>query len=567
MEIERRIAGPRYSENSTHKTRYINLAGMYRNIVGRNLFSKDPRVLLTTFDRNQEEAVKTMQEWLNQELPRTEFGPTFRRIVHDALTSIGIAKVGIATPADAAMYSWRLEAGDPYFCRVDLDDFVFDTTARDFAEVGYIGYRFRAVKEAVESSKMFDKKGRQELMATKDRPYNEDGDERIRNIGRNSYEIPGEFEEMVDLWYMYCPRMKREMILSDNQIAGPSGTKHGVRTVPLFEREYIGHEKGPIRVLAYDWIPGNPFPKGPIQDIMDLDDAFNQSYRKLTRQAARLKEITVVRKGNQSDMAAIKESSDGDIVPVDNPEATKVIVQGGPNQALFLFMQKLMKDFSWAAGNLDVLGGLASQAETFGQEQLLANQSSGQVASMQDTTGNFAADIVESLGWLYWHHPQKVMQTKKALDTLPGIWVNQELHPWTNEDPNAMKRDGEMPQIKIDLYSLKHTTPERKASQITQVVTQVLAPMMTAAQQQGKAFNFSEFLETISTYWDLPELKKIMMTAEPPPEVETGKAAGTPTETTRNYVRRSTGGNSARAQEAQMEVAAEVGSNGRVNGY
>src|SRR3990167_2069692 len=131
----RRLAGNRYSPNAEQKKTYLNLISLYVNIVSRSLIANNPRVMLSTFDRAQKATVAASETWMNLELARQDFASVMKRVVIDAMFSIGICKVSLATPQESALFGWGIKARQPLVSRVNLDDFVFDHRARDFSEV------------------------------------------------------------------------------------------------------------------------------------------------------------------------------------------------------------------------------------------------------------------------------------------------------------------------------------------------------------------------------------------------------------------------------------------------
>jgi hypothetical protein len=152
-EAVRQQAGKHWSEEGTRERVPVNLIAQYINIVGESMVPENLRAMLSTFKREHRSTVSAMQAWANKQIQRMLLGNTLKRVVIDSLFSIGIAKVGLATPADAASFAWNLQAGQPFCERVDLDDFVFDIHARDFSECSFMGHRVRVPLDAVKDSK------------------------------------------------------------------------------------------------------------------------------------------------------------------------------------------------------------------------------------------------------------------------------------------------------------------------------------------------------------------------------------------------------------------------------
>lgn len=565
----RHLAGNRYSRNAARKVTYINLISLYVNIVSRNLISKNPRVSLSTFDKSNKPSVDAAESWINQELVRMDFASTMQRIVLDALFSVGIGKVCLATPEDAAVSGWGLQAGRPYISRVDLDDFVFDVRARDFSECTFLGHRYRAPLDVVRENPHFNKKARDRLKPSQEIQYNREGDERIFSIGRDFLGYDEDLYDMVDLWEFYLPREKLIKTFTEDDLSGPSSAWDGGEPIALGEKPWIGHDSGPYPILAFGIVPGNIFPKGPVLDLIDLHEGHNESYRKLMRQAANLKVVTACSRNNPEDGEALRTAKDQDSVPLFDPKAVSQVVQGGPHAGLWQWARSVSEDFMRMGGNLLTMGGLAPQAGTLGQEELLAQQSNGQVASMQDATAAFVTKCADCMLWYQWHDPELVMRAKMNDPNLPDLDTVREVHPWTAPshlpDPRTgqmrptMRRTASKPDIKIDPYSMRHATPQQKAKDLMSFLTQLYVPLAQLFQQQGIALDLNAFTGIFAKLIDSPDLQSVFSVQTPPPGTGNSPAGDSgprnPSSTSREYVRKDVGRGGAREDGMKMDNA------------
>ncbi len=546
----RRLAGNRYNR-AVEKTTYLNLVSLYTNIISRALIAANPRICLTTFNRQAMPIVNALESWANEEIQRMDLATTIRRGVVDSLFGLCIAKVGIASPEESALVNNGINVGSPFAQIVDLNDYVFDIHAHDLREASWQGHRYRAPLDVVHSNTRLNKK-RLDLKATAYNDYNFAGDAKITQLGM-SWAGPGgdEFEDMVDMWEIYVPRHQCIYTFSDEGLSGAA-------TEPLGEQEWIGPSTGPYRHLAMNLLPGNPFPKGPIQDVMDLDILANKIYRKLAWSAENQKEILLAM-GNTEVIDRIQKTPHGGATWVDRPEQVSVQTYGNINQGLFSMLKETIGRFSWLAGNLETIGGLAPQAGTLGQEELLAKQSNAQVSRMQDLTVSFVSDVFSDILWWHYHHPTKVMRTKYEQPGSPEYFVTRELHPWNGVGQMRRNIPWEDLQMRVDPFSIQHQTPQQRAMTIQGLVTSVFMPMAQIAQQQGIAFNFQEFLSIMAKYTDQPDLTRILSIQDPPPAEEgapegDGLLAGPGGETPRVQVstRRSLGPDSQASQEMRL---------------
>ena len=546
-EAVRHYVGSHWSPEGKAERVPINLIAQYISIVGRNLIAKNPRVMLATFDRSMKPTVSTMQTWCNQEIERQKLGTQFARIVLDALFSVGIAKVCLATPSDSAMRAFQTQAGQAVLSRVDLDDFVFDMHCRDFMEYGFAGHRFRAPLEVMREDKRIPTKLRGKLVASSDSYHNAQGDERISKLGRSTLAGDSEeFEDFGDFWEVYVPRHGLVYTFADDSLAGAAGS--GTYDEPLLTQKWLGPAAGPYHMLGFGIVPGNPMPKGPIQDLVDLHSFINQVYRKLMRQAERQKENTFVRGGASEDGSRIQEANDGDIIKTDSPESIATKTTGGPNQQNFMLFMNALEIFNQQAGNLRMLGGIATESKTATQDQMLNANAGRAMQDMQQTTTDFVATCLRSMCWYWWHDPLKVMRSTFSLPSLPEMQILRKIGPQDRQKGRFDDLD-----IRVDPYSLLHQTPQMRMGALNQVMTQIVMPMMPMLQQQGISVDLNIFLQKVAAYLDQPDLPEIL-TVRTPMQTEStqGVQPQGPANSTRTYERVSRPGTTDRGSMQQM---------------
>lgn len=259
------------------------------------------------------------------------------------------------------------------------------------------------------------------------------------------------------------------------------------------------------------------------------------------------------------------------MVPVSDPNSVKEITMGGPDAGLFAYNREQIAKFKEMGGNLDTLGGLASQAGTLGQEELLAQQSNGQIASKQDRTVTFVSEALDRLLWYFWHDPRLVMEAEVNDPNLPDVRAVRKVHPWNHPDEKAMRRVGKKPDVKIDPYTMRHTTPEKRAKDLLSVLTQVWVPLAQLAMQQGKALDMGALFSLLGKYMDQPDLQTIIQNfsqqpqqGDSPPSSATGPTK--PPQTERTYTRKDVGNNSARNDKMQSDNALAAAMAGSSNG-
>ncbi len=529
LHMVKQYIGARWNDEVGVQDEPVNLLAMYVSIVGRSLIAKNPRVMLSTFQKEMKPTVSAMQSWCNKEIERMYLADTLQRVVVDALFSVGICKVALATPADSAATSWYLRAGQPFAELVDLDDFVFDTHARDFSEVAFIGHRYRVPLDVVRDCNLYNKKRREKLTASTDPIYNNQGDQRLSSLGRQAVGETEEFEDLVDLWEVYLPRHRLVITLAAQDVVNIGDESDGEA---LREQNWIGPECGPYHLLSFGIVPGNAMPKGPIQDLTCLHEATNRTWRKAIRTIDRIKELFLYQGGPESQQR-INEASDGDAVPVDNPERIKQLVFSGTALGNLVTMCQALGDrFSKQAGNLDIMGGLAPQSGTATQDKMLDVNSSRSIMDMQDRTVTLTSKVLKSLCYYWKHDPYSTMTSQHSI---PGVAeVTREVTPQMRKQFKFEDMD-----IQVDPYSMQHQTPQSRMEKLNQIVQTIVIPLMGLMQQQGIAFDINAWLVKIGKYMDMPDLADIITIMEPTEVGGSGEpdAPGKPAQTQRTYTR------------------------------
>ncbi len=550
-EMVREYAGARWSENAARRPVPLNLLSLYVQIVGRSMISQNPRFNISTFDRAKKADVSKMEMWVNNRVEEMDLSDSLRRGVVDALFGMGVMKVALARPDDAMSSGWTIKAGMPFAEPVSLDDLLLDTYATRFSDMTWVANRYRMPRVAAEER--FGKARAGDLDDSVPRIYNPTGDERISMLGRGLYGEDQEFEPQVTLWEFYLPAYRKVVTLAEDSV-GNATTNIGDAgsSKPLEEIEWLGPDCGPYHYLAPDIVPGNLLPKGPIMDLFDLHDAVNVLLRKGIRQATRQKEVWAIGNQGAEDGQRFIDAPDGQGINCNSPDQVKPIVTTGAHPGNFNFMLQLKEMFSWAGGNLDLMGGLSPQSKTAAQDKMLNENSSRALANLQEQTVKFTASVGKSLCWYWWNHPQLRMETEYSPPGLPDISTVRVLTP-----ENRRKTSYASMNIKVDPYSLVYATPQQKAGAVNQIVTQVITPLMPLLAPQGVGFDAHAYIDLLSRYMDLPELADVIVFQEPAQTTGGGhdQGGGMPQSSNRTYTRENVSGTSTQGNDAAMANA------------
>lgn len=508
------LVGRNWSGGGSPKSVPMPLISLWTSAVLRATVSKAPRVMYSTFDAAAKPAVKAAEQWANREIVRTGLAKVFRRGVADGLYGLCVGKVGISSPAEAAAHGYGTKAGTPYACCVDLDDFACDPNARDLCECSWVGHRARLPLDAVRATELYDPRVRAALTAQRFRRYNPGGDTRITELGRS--DLAGgtgypddEFEDFVEVWEIYLTRRKAVLTIA----AGDDGNPDSTRV--LRTSEWLGHPDGPYCYLENGVAVGNLMTKPPVSDLLDMHEAANRAYRKLVRQADRSKDVTAYQSAASEDASRVKDAEDGEMVRVDNVANIKPFQTGGPNQAVFQIGMHFKDMFSFVAGGMDSYAGLSQAGDTATQEKIIAGNSSQYIADVQGNAVEWVSGMMERLAWYWWEHPELVMESEYQTPGVKDVSITRKVYPRGSGQNLSRDVPFDRLDLRVDPYSLQHKSPQQVASQITQIVMQVIQPMAVILGQQGVVLDTHTLMDLLSERMDLPELKDILTISEP----------------------------------------------------
>ena len=496
--------GVYYSDDAAQRPVHVNLMELAAQVYERNLSARPPQALVLTRNRDLRPVGVKYERMLNEQLIKHRIHTQIQRCVKQALFSVGICKVGVETVGEVEVQGYKFAHTEPFVRSVLLDDWVHDMSARHMEEVAYCGHRYRVRLSEAKKNKQFKKSVRDKLRPEENYNFNEQGgDERIGTLASGSSRSETSLEDTIELWEIWLPRERKLVTLSTMEDEAP------LRVV-----DWDGPDRhlGPFHMLWFNEVDGNTMPLAPAMLWQGLHQIVNGLYRKLERQANRVKHIGVTRGADAGDAERIRQTSDGEIVAVDNPDAVQEKSFGGIDQRNFAFMLQSRDLFSWLAGNLDALGGLGPQSETVGQDKLLFAAANQRIAGMQDRVMEFTRDLIRDFGYHLWQDP---LQTYPVTVEFEGIRpLEMEITPDDRRGHSVYEHE-----VEIEAYSMQHQSPGERLQTINQIVQGIVVPAMPLLQQQGMQLNMAALMDLYSKYANLPELKDLVQQVhQGPPE-------------------------------------------------
>jgi len=217
-------------------------------------------------------------------------------------------------------------------------------------------------------------------------------------------------------------------------------------------------------------------------------------------------------------------------VPVSDPSAVAEVSFGGAASENMAFSIQIGDWFSRISGNLDAMGGLGPQSDTFKQDALIANTVSQKTAKMQRSVVDATVEVIRDFIYRLWHDPLKSYEATRSIEGT-SFEVESRLDPGIREG-NFGDFD-----VKIEPFSMQYKSPNERASDIIQLATQVIFPVMPLLQQQGIGVNWQRIFEVLSKYMSLPELQHIFEFIGVPMPGTGGDSATQPQVSHRTYER------------------------------
>ena len=540
------VAGSHYADSPEgvpeNPENPVNLLNMYQRIMMANMISGDPRVMASSGDRAIRHFVRPLEQWINKELKRMQFTKKIERWAMDAFYLMGILKVSIVAPTEDRFGGFEKKTGSIGVQNINFHNFVWDMRAERPQDCWYMGHMYTALYDEVKNTKIFDAKARKAVKPQDEQMTTFGGDARIGLIGRSGQVNNHTYHDYVELCELYMP-MENIVVTYD---------PWGDLDKPLLVQKFIGmeHPCGPYRFMMFGNVHGNLMAKSPFMDQYDTHKSFNEHWKKLDNQAAEAKTMCFYK--DEEAAQNIANGKDGAYVRVANPkEVGEVVVKSGPNQQASIWA-KMTKDLNFMmGGNLEVVGGLGTQADTATQEKLLVQSSSKVVNDMSRRLFVGVQEVVEAIGYYGWHNPKIVMKSKWSPPGNPDFTQEQTKTP--------MDRFGvpyEDIDLRIDAYSFTSPTPQSKLMIIDKVAKEIILPMLPMFGQPGVGDFLVEYIRTIARLTNTEELNELLeklVGVEAP--VEQQVRGEPPAETTRTYERVSRPG---MTQEGHQQVLEQM---------
>lgn len=482
--------------DSTIKREPANLFRLAAGIYQQHLFPGTPRVSITTDVRGMEAIASNRTLVVNMLLEEIDFGTTLKLCGLDGILLAGIAWTGLMPFTDVEIGGELMDPGQPGTRRVDLNDWCHDTAAGEYQDVQFATHRTELPLDWAKKWKGFKASARKDLKAIEGYTL-KGGENDPKDVSQKGEHDAIRYFDVTKVWSCWYPKDRTVVTYPTNESGNPH---HEI----LAEEDFDGIEGGPYDVLGLGDAPGHVMPLSPMSNLYEPHIMANESLRKCARQAEASKRGMAFRSNQKRDAKQFVEFNDGEAFFVDDPTTGKIVQTGGIDQLNLAFFLQMVDKFVYLAGNLDSLAGLSPQADTLGQEQLLAANSSKMISDMEQRARRFELSIVKKLANYLFKDPLYERNTVKRIGT------SQRYVPVTitTEDLEADYEHN----FKFMMSSAAHQSPQQKLAVMTAAWDRWIVPMMQAGilQAQKLAPRADYIMRTIADLTGVSEVAEMV---------------------------------------------------------
>lgn len=537
-------AGAGYGHNDGRES-LLNLTNQVVDAYVMALAANRPRVMVTTEDQTKLYFARHYELAVNALIEEIGLEYTLRQAVMDAFFCVGIVKCHMADagPVQIEQDLW-MDPGKPFASNVNIDNFVFDTTAKKWSQVKFAGDVYRVTMRQIKQM------GFNEEVLSLIHPtskYHADQD-KLAHISTGSEVDADELEPSVDLIDLWLPCHQVILTFAVKDVR----TMQLFRTPPLASMPWTGSEKGPYHLLGFNDVPENIMPTPPALQLEPLNRLINNIMRKQRKRADAQKQVHFYTPAGADDADRAKHGSDDAFIRGDTSSPITTVKIGGVDNLLAQFRLELMGDYDRMAGNLTAMLGLGAQADTASQEQLIHGAVSKKEAQMQFRVIDMSTRLVSDLGRMLWEDQFKTIQGRLPIE---GTKYSVDA-TWTPQDREGAFEDY---KFEIDMFSLPYRNPSAVMQAVNGVIDRLtmLGPLL---QQQGGQINVQRLVDLYAEMLHVPQLRQVVDFVAPDPaqqaSSEPGHDQSLVPNTTRNYVRRSvSAGPTAQARNMQAQQA------------
>ena len=467
--LKRRYAGSNYGHNNGfERPDPLNLIYSLVSTLAPAL-AVDPRATVKTVAGDLAFA-ETFRLAIDDEARKITLDQTIKSVIIDSLFGLGIIKTGLkAAPGFEDKGDLEIDTGTLFSERVSFQNYIIDMASNVRSKAQYEGDRYEITADFARDTGMFDERTIQLLIASTNSAS-----------GGTTRSSDEEFIDRLQLVDLFLPHQQRVVTVPGDVRFSDLGY--------LNEFKWTGDPSGPFDTIGFSPIPDKILPTSVIGVIYQMYVLVNKLARKVGRQADRQKDIVVYQKGREGDGDAVRDSNDGDMVGVDDTEGLKPLSFGGANDDGFKTIAWYQDFFNKIAGNPDLIGGLAADANTLGQDQLSLQNANARIDDWRQTVLDTSASVLKKIGGYIWtdKDTQRVLEYKTNGFRFPRKFGSKRLG------------DFEDYELGIDATHRPPMSPDQRYLRKQRLVTEVIIPLADAAAAQGMAVDVNKTVKIMA---------------------------------------------------------------------
>jgi len=513
------FVGSWYSTNGAKFLTYANKLNTTANIYSTALAFNNPQVNIDSPNIDLWPFCRKYEVNLNRMLVNVDLKTTLQAAVLDAFFLFGIVHVSMADAGEVQVEDniW-IDPGKVWVSRISPDDAILDMAVKDIREMRYCGHRYRVAYWKLTERDDFEQKVVDRMSPTSKHGV-EAGSERASDIAAGHAVDDDELEPMVWLEDVYMPTTKQTITFDATNTDLPA------LKVSKGEPDC----RGPYKFLGLGLVPDNIIPTTPAQHLKALHDLSNRLYRKLSAQASRQKNTVAFPPGGEDDAGRHKEAKDGGYWMCRDPKSVAAINSAGVDGNTHAFFLASQEVYNIQAGNERTLGGLGTEADTLGQEEIIQTNASGRIVQMRDRVNCWVGEIAREVGGLMFDDEFLEIDSSMEVEN-SGLYVDTS---WRPDSREGLK---DHYNFTVEPTSMAYRPPEAKLARIMAFVQAVgtVWPLV-----QAGVLDIKELTKLAAEYENLPDLRRIFRYMAPEAASSPGGAhqATKPAVTTRETVR------------------------------
>ncbi|HUX02967.1 MAG TPA: hypothetical protein VMY35_18565 [Phycisphaerae bacterium] len=492
-EANERFAGSRYGIQPSQTPRLSRPLATIKGLVTILVPHIDVSILECEFeakDPDQQLAMSLLAAATTDALAEMGADETVSQLLQDAMFGPAISKIdwSAVPPARADYRDWRRDTGLPFWARLSFDNYLLDPRCRDRRAAAWEGDEYPIYDDDAEAGGYSMTLLR--ASGSADDQRRRDGADDLSDPARGGGHDPLYPEHLVADVYLY-----RENVVVSLPARGQAGTKF------VREIEFDGPEGGPYGMFGFDYPLDNPIPTSVVEDFLDLDETQNAVVRKVQRDAEGAKTVHGYQQTAARDADALRLAPHGEFVPMADPKNVVQYVVEGARREDMETMEFLREWANRNGPNPDIMGGLAADSPTLGQDQLKASGAATRLDAMRRKAMKHLGDRVKAVAWHVWRTQADAM---RMVNLRLGPGRESFAVPWRPED-----RRGDLPMGRYELaFHPVGLSPQQQYAATVGLLRDILIPLAPMMQAQGLAIDVEALTSTLSRHGNLPSMRE-----------------------------------------------------------